>query len=300
MIMFASAITDFGAYERFAAPGIDLVKEDDSVVVAHRSIGSVFRNYNFLLEEARKRDGLEALVLIHQDAELVDPEFCQTIRDQLRDPDIALIGCAGSVGARSIAWWEGGVTWAAFNHRFEEFHGGDLEAMTYQRDGLPPNLAPGEVDSIDGFIMILSPWAVENVQFDETMGDLHGYDFDICCQVRTAGKKVVTADFRGIHHHSLEVISDPGGWKDSYIRMIEKWEGKLPNVRLPEDLKMHSLRSEADAAFNRARVNIYTHKLEALEDLVRDMETSTSWRLTRPFRAIGRLVRRPRRHKQTI
>jgi hypothetical protein len=71
-------------------------------------------------------------------------------------------------------------------------------------------------------------------------------------------------------------------------------------VRLPENLKMHSLRSEADAAFNRARVNIYHHKLEALDDLVRDMETSTSWRLTRPLRSIGRLLRRPRKHKQTI
>jgi hypothetical protein len=300
MFMFASAVTDFGEYERCAVPGLDLVKEDDSVILAHRSIGSVFRNYNFILGEARKRDDLEALVLIHQDAELVDDDFCLVIRDQLKDPEVALIGCAGSVGARSIAWWEGGVSWAAFNHRFQEFHGGDLEAMTYNRNGIPPNVAPGEADSIDGFVMVLSPWAVQNVEFDETMGDLHGYDFDVCCQVRAAGRKVVTANFRAIHHHSLEVISDPSGWKDSYIRMIEKWEGKLPNVRLPDDLKLHSLREEADAAFNRARVNIYTHKMEALEDLIRDMETSTSWRLTRPFRAIGRLLRRPRRHKQTI
>ena len=300
MIMFASAITDFDQYERCAAPGLDRVKESDSVILAHRSIGSVFRNYNFILGEARKQPDLEALVLIHQDAELIDPDFCQTIRDQLRDPEVALIGCAGSVGARSIAWWEGGVSWAAFDHRFEEFHGGDLEAMTFDRDSIPPNVSPGEVDSIDGFVMALSPWAINELEFDETMGDLHGYDFDLCCQVRTAGKKVMTADFRAIHHHSLEVISDPGGWKDSYIRMIEKWEGKLPNVRLPEDLKMHSLRSEADAAFNRARVNIYTHKLDALDELVRDMETSTSWRLTRPLRAIGRVLRRPRQHKQTI
>ena len=73
MIMFASAITDFDEYERCAAPGLDLVKEDDSVILAHRSIGSVFRNYNFILDEARKRDDLEALVLIHQDAELSIP-----------------------------------------------------------------------------------------------------------------------------------------------------------------------------------------------------------------------------------
>lgn len=300
MIMFASAITDFDQYALCAAPGLDRVKEDDSVILAHRSIGSVFRNYNFILGEARRRDDVEALVLIHQDAELVSPDFCEIIRAEFRDPDVAVVGCAGSVGPRSIAWWEGGVSWASFDHRFEEYHGGDLEAMTFNVDHIPRNVAPGEVDSIDGFVMALSPWAIHELEFDETLGDLHGYDFDLCCQVRSAGKKVMTADFRAIHHHSLEVIKDPGGWKDSYIRMIEKWEGKLPNVRLPEDLKMHSLRSEADAAFNRARVNIYHHKLDVLDDLIKDMQTSTSWRLTRPLRAIGRLLRRPRRHKQTI
>jgi Glycosyltransferase like family len=295
MIMFASAITDFAVYERCAVPGLKLVQESDSIVLAHRSIGSVFRNYNFVLGEARKHDDLEALVLIHQDAELVDPEFCEVIRARLRDPDVGLIGCAGAVGVRSIAWWEGGVTWAGFNHRYKEFGGGDLPAITWDRDKIPSYLATGEVDSIDGFVIVLSPWAVDELEFDETIGDLHGYDFDLCCQVRAAGKKVVTADFRAIHHHSLDVINDPGGWKESYVRMIEKWEGKLPNVRGPENLRMHSLRSEAEAAYSRARVGMYTHKLEALDDLVREMEKSTSWRLTRPLRAIGRLFRRPRR-----
>jgi Glycosyltransferase like family len=298
MIMFGSAVTDFAVYERCAVPGLDRVKESDSVVLAHRSIGSVFRNYNFILGEARKRDDLEALVLIHQDAELVDPDFCEIIRTELRDPDVALIGCAGAVGVRSIAWWEGGVTWAGFNHRYEELGGGDLPAMTWDREQIPPYVATGEVDSIDGFVIVLSPWAVNEVEFDETMGDLHGYDFDLCCQVRMAGKKVVTADFRAIHHHSLDVINDPGGWKDSYVRVIEKWEGKLPNVREPENLKMYSLRSEAEAAFYRARLNSYHHKLEALDDLVREMQTSNSWRLTRPLRAIGRLLRRPRRRRE--
>jgi hypothetical protein len=300
MIMFASAITNYATYERCAVPGLDLVKESDSVVLAHRSIGSLFRNYNFVLGEARKRADLEALVLVHQDAELVDPDFCQTVREALSDPEVGLVGCAGAVGVRSIAWWEGGVTWAGFNHRYVEYGGGDLPAMTWDRERIPPYVTTGEVDSIDGFVIVLSPWAVNEVEFDETIGDLHGYDFDLCCQVRAAGKKVVTADFRAIHHHSLDVINDPGGWKDSYIRMIEKWEGKLPNVQVTRDPRMHSLRSEAEAAYNRARVNMYVHKIEAIEGLIGEMEKSTSWRLTRPLRAIGRLFRRPRRREQPM
>ena len=41
---------------------------------------------------------------------------------------------------------------------------------------------------------------------------------------------MVTADLRAIHHHSLDLISDPSGWMDAYMRLIEKWEGTLPNV----------------------------------------------------------------------
>ena len=41
--------------------------------------------------------------------------------------------------------------------------------------------------------MVLSPWAVRELRFDESLGKLHGYDFDICMQARAAGKKVVDA-----------------------------------------------------------------------------------------------------------
>ena len=32
---------------------------------------------------------------------------------------------------------------------------------------------------------------MRNVRFDESLGALHGYDFDFCLQVREAGRKVV-------------------------------------------------------------------------------------------------------------
>ena len=292
---------DFKAYENYAVPGLNLVKERDSKVLAHRSIGSIARNYNFILGEARQEPDLEALVLVHQDAELVNPDFCEIVRRELSDPEVAVVGCAGAVGVRSIAWWEGGVNWASFNHRYEELGGGELPAMTWFRDQIPPYVETGEVDSIDGFVMVVSKWAVENLEFDETLGNLHGYDFDFCSQARLAGKKVKTADFQAIHHHSLDVINDPSAWMDTYIRMVEKWEGKLPNVReVPGDLKLHALRSEAEAAYTRARLNSYHHKLEAVEDQLAEVANSTSWRLTAPFRAIGRLVRRPKRRQRQI
>lgn len=246
MIVFGTAVTDPDTYDRCAAPGIERASETESIVLAHQSAGSLFRNYNLLLDMAAEQEDLEALVLVHQDAELDDLDFAAKVRDALRDPDVAIIGCVGAVGVRSIAWWQGAVTWASVAHRYQEYGGGDTEAAGWDPEKLPSYAHPGEVDSIDGVVMVLSPWAVRELRFDESLGNLHGYDFDICMQARAAGKKVVTVDFRVIHHHSLELINDAEAWTLSYIRLVEKWNGQLPDTGA--DPERRALRAEAEAA----------------------------------------------------
>ena len=75
------------------------------------SIGSIFRSYNALLDEFAGRDDLEALVLVHQDAEIVEPEL---LRDRARcaaaTPRSGWSGASAPIGVRSIAWWEASVT----------------------------------------------------------------------------------------------------------------------------------------------------------------------------------------------
>jgi hypothetical protein len=246
VIVFGTAVTDPETYDRCAAPGIQRAAEQDSVILAHQTAGSLFRNYNLLLDMAAEHEDLEALVLVHQDAELDDLDFAAKVREALRDPDVAIIGCVGAVGVRSIAWWQGAVTWASVTHRYEEYGGGDTEAAGWDPGKLPSYAQTGEVDSIDGVVMVLSPWAVRELRFDESLGNLHGYDFDLCMQARAAGKKVVTADFRVIHHHSLELINDAEAWTQSYIRLVEKWNGRLPDTGA--DPEQRALRAEAEAA----------------------------------------------------
>jgi hypothetical protein len=246
VIVFGTAVTDPDTYDRCAAPGIQRASEQDSVILAHQTAGSLFRNYNLLLDMAAEHEDLEALVLVHQDAELDDLDFAAKVREALRDPDVAVVGCVGAVGVRSIAWWQGAVTWASVTHRYPEYGGGDTEAAGWDPDKLPSYAHPGEVDSIDGVVMVLSPWAVRELRFDESLGNLHGYDFDFCMQARVAGKKVVTADFHVIHHHSLELINDSEAWTLSYIRLVEKWNGSLPDTGA--DPERRALRSEAEAA----------------------------------------------------
>src|SRR5947209_11137045 len=105
MIAFGSAITSPDDYGRFAKPGIERAREPDSHVYAIPSVGSLSRTYNFIIGEAAARDDLEALVLLHQDAELVDADFCERIRAALSDESVAIVGCAGAIDVRSIAWW---------------------------------------------------------------------------------------------------------------------------------------------------------------------------------------------------
>jgi hypothetical protein len=296
MLVFGSAITDMLTYERYAEPGIRMAAEPDSEVLAYESTGSLFRNYNLLLDKAAAHDDLEGLVLIHQDAEIVDPDLCQKVREALSDPDVAIVGCAGAVGVRSIAWWEGAVTWASFTHRYTELGGGQFDALTWNPDEIPAYAHTGEVDSIDGFVMALPPWTVRNLRFDESLGKFHGYDFDFCQQARAAGKKVVTADLKVVHHHSLDLISDPDVWVEAHMRLSEKWDGQLPSAG-PDgggDWRLRALRAEAEAAMAKGQAVSAQLQTEARERQLERVIGSSSWRVTAPLRWPKRLLRRRR------
>ena len=297
MIAFGSAITKPDEYRRCAEPGIRLAAEPDSEVLALKAPGSIFESYNVLLEQARAYENLEALVLIHQDAEIVDSDFCSKLRRSLADPDVGVVGCVGALDVRSIAWWEGSVTWASFVHRYGE-PGEEFPSLAWDPGELPPFAHTGEVDTVDGFVMALSPWTVENIRFDESLGQqLHGYDFDFCLQVRAAGKKVVTEDLRVVHNHSLELANDPEGWVTAHMTVAEKWDGRMPNVGVAGgDWKQRARRAEAERGAARAQA-ISTQlqtaaKTREHERHLREATESIGWRITAPLRALGALRRR--------
>ena len=307
MIAFGCSITDPEMYERCAGRGIELVREPDSPVFAHAATGSLPRNYNLLLDQARELgDELEALVLLHQDSEITDPRFPATLREAISDPMVAVVGCVGSIGARSIAWWEGSVTWASFTHRYpeQEFGGGEFPAFAWGFEDQPAYARTGEVDNIDGFLIGLTPWAIQNLRFDESLGKSHGYDADLCLQAREAGRKVVTADIKVVHHHSLELIGDPEAWTEAHIRVAEKWDGRgLMDREEAGTLEQRARRAEAEAGLMRLRLASMDLQSKALarqlegriEDLrehLAGIERTRSWRLTRPVRALGRRLRR--------
>jgi Glycosyltransferase like family len=305
VIAFGCSITNDYVYGYAAKPGLERTKEPNSLVIPNSAAGSIFRSYNLIMDSVRDRDDLEALVLVHQDAEIVDRDFCAKVRETLSDPEVGVAGCVGALDVRSIAWWEGSVTWASFIHRYRELGGGDIPSVSWDNSNLPPYARTGEVDSLDGFVLAISPWAVRNIRFDEGLGQqMHGYDFDFCLQVREAGRKVVTADFKVIHHHSLDLVTDPEVWVQAHKSVAEKWEGRMPGVGLPnwgapaEDWKERARRAEAEAGVTRLERQSKVLQLEAVEahlervtKELEDLKRSTSWRLTAPLRRLSRELR---------
>jgi hypothetical protein len=140
---------------------------------------------------------------------------------------------------------------------------------------------------------VLAPWSVRELHFDETLGQFDGYDFDFCLQVRAAGRKVRTADLKVVHHHSLELLSNPERWIEANLRVIEKWEGRFPQVggvigADPTDWKRRARRAESEAAAARTMRIAAAMQANARErELLGELESirgSLSWRLTAPLR----------------
>jgi GT2 family glycosyltransferase len=284
-------------YERCAQAGIRAAAEPDSQVFAHAAAGSVARSYNLILERASAFDELEALVLLHQDLEVVDPDFCGKLRRALADPEVGVVGCVGAVGARGIAWWDGTVSWTSAEYRYGELGGGEL---SFNGGGPAPRTA--DVDTVYGVLLALSPWVVRNLRFDESLGPVHGYDFDLCAQVRSAGRKVLIADLEVAHHHSLDLVTETEPWVEAHMRVADKWEQPVPGG--DEAWERRARRAEAEAAA--ARLLAASRLLQAYawaehnERQLKELASTTSWRVTRPLRRANALLRRVRERRRSV
>jgi len=288
MIAFGASITMPDVYARCAGPGIALAAEPGSPVFAHAAAGSIARSYNLVLDGAARLDGLEALVLVHQDLELRDRRLGEKLRRVLADPEVGVVGCVGSTGAAGIAWWDGAVTWGSTVYRHGELGGGERAWGACEP---PPPPEGRAVDALYGVLLALSPWAVRELRFDEALGPRHGYDFDLCRQVRAAGRKVVVADLDVVHHHSLDLVADPDLWAEAHERAAAKWDRPMPVDPGDDAWRARARHAEADAGA--ARLLLASRQLQSDAAARRDAEelatvtATASWRVTAPLRGLN-------------
>jgi len=207
MIAFAACIASRSKLAAFAAPGLRRAMEPDSVFAELETDGSIHDAYNEALEHFTGADGLEALVLLHEDTELLDADFCDRVRNALRDPSIAIAGAVGAAGVSSLRWWEGSIAGRAAEPR------GVVE-------GAP---APCAVDCVDGLLMALSPWAVANLRCDsDRFTGFHGYDADLCFSARAAGRRVVVGELN-VFHHTKGGYGDAASFAAADAAFRAKW-----------------------------------------------------------------------------
>ena len=296
MIVFGCSVALIEPWERWAGPGIMRALDDDSELLTLAAMDSISRSNNLLLDTVAGLDGLEALVLVHPHTEIADPQLCAKVRAALADPEVAVVGCIGSTGEPGLAWWEGDVTRGSVTLAYDDEGGGEIPAF-----GFASPSGPGPAHTVDGFLMVLSSWAVRNIRFDERLTLGHGLDVDYCHQVRAAGRKVVTADFHVIEHRSLELIEDVELWGQAHIALARKWERGLPEpFATPAggvgEIKARARRAEAEAECARTIAYFrrlgYDARVEALERQLAELTESPSWRLTEPLRRLNMWRRR--------
>jgi hypothetical protein len=177
-------------------------------IVAVAGLTSIARAYNAILNTTWV-DDLDALILLHTDLQILDPQAEQRILDAFRsDPDVALIGVAGGGGERGTHWWECNP----IGHQQIDTQMIDFGARE------------GYVDVLEGSLLAMAPWAAGMLRFDEEMPGFHGYD-EIALLSKALGKKNLVLNI-DTHHHThggFKGRQSTDDWQIANQRSRLKW-----------------------------------------------------------------------------
>ncbi len=209
MIAFATAVSDRATYEAVALPGIERAAEEDSAVLTRYGHDSIQRPYNEMMDEAARLPGLEALVLLHQDLELLDDSLPRRLRRVFGDPAVGLMGPLGARVSKPHAWLCP-----------------DLAFGTMDPDSRPPAVGEEEVDVLDGALLVVAPWAVRALRFDERLaGCFHGYDVDFGLRLAALGGRAICCAVPCVHRRERK--DDYDGEAAAGATLAKMWDPAL-------------------------------------------------------------------------
>jgi hypothetical protein len=167
---------------------------------------SIAEAYNSILDAYLPRV-LDAVILVHDDLEMIDPDTEAKVLAAFEDPTVGLAGVAGGFGVTSLAWWNASTV----GHQ--------------QIDAQMLDFGPraGDVDLLEGSFLAFSPQAVRRLRFNPIPG-FHGYD-EIAAQCKAADMRVVVVDI-DTHHHTRLGFDSPqsyAAWLEGDRIFREKW-----------------------------------------------------------------------------
>lgn len=234
-MIFATRSANRDKLNELCIPGIraSMVGADYNHMTRASTSEDIFPTLDSFIHRAREQKSTEALVLLHDDLELRDPAFASKMRHAFKVPDVAIVGCIGARGVRSLSWWEGSPR---FGHAVDGLHG-VYEWGFGEGD-------PCDVDSVDGMLLILSPWAIHNLEL-AGLGycGLHGYAEELCFQARARGKRVVVSRFGLMHHSKGGIAGDQAAWLRSDANFRRRWVPDAGRKALRE-IMQHSVRAQ--------------------------------------------------------
>lgn len=205
-VIYGVCVGSDETFGRFTAPSLERLGATGRTI-KERDPASIFAAYNRILNAAAGIDDLGALVLLHDDIEIRDDEIERKVLDAVANDDVAVVGVVGSRGSQTMKTWSGQrLGRIESTYGVEDFGGGSHD-----------------VELVDGLLMVLSPWAVRNLRFDEvTYTGFHGYDADICQQATAAGRVVRVAEI-DIYHHCKTSIGDSVAFHRAGSAYRRKW-----------------------------------------------------------------------------
>lgn len=200
-----------GSWDRFNRYVVPRTQGREVIGISGQT--SIAVAYNRILE-ALCEDGLvwgtfKGLILQHDDLEILDPDKAEAeIVRAFQRQNVGLVGVAGGDARSGLAWWNIDPV----GHQLTDSMMIDFGKRT------------GDVTLLEGSLLAFSPWAIENLRFDERIPGFHGYD-EIAMQAIRKDKRVVVVDV-DTHHHTMvgfDSLDSHAEWHraDEYFR--KKW-----------------------------------------------------------------------------
>ena len=234
MLAFGCCVGPSGKFESGLLPSLRRYLPG-ALVIARRGQRSIFAGYNSIMDEAATLDGLEGLILVHDDVVFRDGATEAAVRTALGGGGVGLVGAVGGSGQRELSWWTCDRLL------------GHVEHTTHRDD-----FGRGTVDAdvVDGLIMAASPWVVHNVRMDgRGYPAFHGYDGELCSLVRRSGLRVVVTDLDLYHDCKA------GEWgRPEYRQAQLEWRRRWQALSFPATCVLRAKRDVLALAASQPRV----------------------------------------------
>lgn len=218
MFVFGVCVESPHTFDRYCLPSIATHGGSDATLMSSPDL-PVAKVYNDVLDACLDVEGIDAIVLLHDDVEIVDPHFRRRVVDAFdHDPRLGVIGVSGpGVGAR-----------------WSRDPGGPLPTPPSDttNTGVP-------VDYVDAACLILRPDFAARFRFDaDTFSGRTGFEVDFCHRAREQGWNVVV-DTLGLASHSEG--ADPAV---AYRRAAAVWQGRRARSVSLGTLERHVAQAE--------------------------------------------------------